>query len=96
MLNKIICRDQDIVLEHQEYCIRTINKGSFVYGQNSSLDIVLLLYGNLEQVTYAWRKIGLFWFKKSICDCSRSNQMPERDQITEITPYGRSYFWGII
>jgi len=28
-----------------------------------------------------------------ICDCSRSNRMPQTDQITEIPPYVRAYFW---
>ena len=37
---------------------------------------------------HAWRKIGLFGDKKILfCGCSRSNQMPNIDQITDIAPY---------
>ena len=35
--------------------------------------------------------MGLFGEKYPIC-CSRSNQMPSTDQITEIAPYIRTYF----
>ena len=34
--------------------------------------------------------------KYLICDCSRSNQIPETDQITEISPYVHTYFWVAI
>ena len=30
--------------------------------------------------------------KINICDCSRSYQIPQTDQITEISPYARNYF----
>ena len=29
--------------------------------------------------------------KNPICDCSRSNEMPSTDQITEVAPYVRTY-----
>ena len=32
--------------------------------------------GSSDQVAHAWRKMGLFRKKYSICDCSQSNQMP--------------------
>ena len=31
-------------------------------------------------------------FKNPIRDCSRSNHMPQTDQITEIAPHVRPYF----
>ena len=31
--------------------------------------------------------------KRSISDCSRSNQMPQTEQITQIAPHVRAYFW---
>ena len=34
----------------------------------------------------------IFSLKNPICGCSRSNQMPITDQITEIAPYVRTYF----
>ena len=49
--------------------------------------MVLLLEGNLEQILYEWRKTN------QMCDYSRSNQMLYADQITEIAPYVRTYFW---
>ena len=37
--------------------------------------MVLILDDNSEHVAQAWRKIGNFAEKKSICACSRSNQI---------------------
>ena len=36
--------------------------------------MVLLLDGNSEFVAHAWRKIGLFSEKSTICECSLSKQ----------------------
>ena len=59
--------------------------------------------GNAEQ-RYLYQKVtqkmlrthgGKYIFllkKKSICDCSRSNQMPKTDQITDNVPNVRIYF----
>ena len=52
---------------------------------------VLILIGNSEYEKEG-RKIGLFWGKYPSYGSSRSNQMPEPDEITEITPYVRTYF----
>ena len=49
--------------------------------------MVLILDGNSEQVECAWRKIGLFEEKNPICDRSRSNQIPQTDQTSDIAPY---------
>ena len=40
------------------------------------VSMVLMLNGNSENVTKAWRRLGLFGEKNPICDSSRSNQMP--------------------
>ena len=54
--------------------------------------IVLILDGNSdEHVAHVCRKIGLFGEKNRICSCSRSNQMPQKNQITEIAPHARIY-----
>ena len=59
--------------------------------------MVLILDGNSERVGHALRKIGLFGEKKSdLWLHSRSNQMPETDQITDIAPYVLTYFWVTI
>ena len=34
----------------------------------------------------------LFGEKNPVCDCSRSNQLPEIDQIAESVPDMRTYF----
>ena len=39
----------------------------------------LIFYGNSKYVAQAWRKRYFL-----ICDCSRSSQMPKRDQLTVI------------
>ena len=54
--------------------------------------MVLILDGNTENFAHAQKKLGLFREKKSICDYSRSNQMPKTDQLTEIAPYVPIYF----
>ena len=41
-------------------------------------------------------KKGLFEVRIPMCDCSRSNQMPPPDQITEIAPISVSEFTSII
>ena len=48
--------------------------------------MVLLSYGNSDHVAHVWSKIGLFGENNPIWGCSRSQQMPWTDQITEITP----------
>ena len=50
------------------------------------ITVVLIVDGNSEHVAHARRKIDLSREKKTICDCSRSDQMPKTDQITEIAP----------
>ena len=55
----------------------------------ASCPMVLILDGNSEHVGHARRTVCLFGDKNSIRDCSRSNQMPETDQITDIAPYAR-------
>ena len=57
--------------------------------------MVLLVVGlNWKYFVQTWRKKGLFVEKKiPICDWSRSDKMPEIDQITENASYTRSYFW---
>ena len=47
---------------------------------------VLILDGNLEHGTHAWRKISLFGEINPSCDCR-----PLTDQITVIDPYPRKY-----
>ena len=54
--------------------------------------LALILDGNLEHVAQARRIIGLFVGKNPICDCSRSDRIPQTEQITEIVPYVRVYF----
>ena len=51
----------------------------------------MVLDGNAKHVVHACRKIVLFG-ENPISDCSRYNQMPKTDQITEIIPYVRTYF----
>ena len=46
------------------------------YLMNALPSMVLILDGNSEHVAHASRKIGLFEEKNTICDFSRSNQMP--------------------
>ena len=54
--------------------------------------MVLTLDGHSEHVAQAWRKKGLFGEeKKSDVVCSRSNQKPLKDRITEIAPYMRTF-----
>ena len=57
----------------------------------SSQPRVLILDGNLEHGTHAWRKISLFGEINPSFDCHQSNQMPLTDQITVIAPYPRKY-----
>ena len=45
--------------------------------------MVLILDGNPEHVTHAWRKIGLFGEKYPICKCYRSNEMPSLTDQTQ-------------
>ena len=52
--------------------------------------MVLILDCSSGHVAHAWRNI------RSICDCSRSNQMPYSDQIRQNARYVRSYFWVTI
>ena len=47
--------------------------------------MVLILDGISEYVKHAGRKISIF-----LGVCSRSNQMPQPEQVTEITPYVRT------
>ena len=56
----------------------------------SGFTIVPILDGNSDNVAHAGRKICLFR------DCSRSNQMAPRDQITEIAPFVRTFFFVTI
>ena len=46
--------------------------------------MVLMLDGNSEYVAHALRKKGVSEEINSKCDCSRSNQMPWTNEITEI------------
>ena len=48
--------------------------------------MILILDGTSEHIAHAWRKKVL---KEKNPDCPRSNQMPERDQMTEMIPYMR-------
>ena len=57
---------------------------------------VFMLVGNPEHVSHAWRNINLFGGIKTICDYSRTNRTPLADQITDIEPYVRTYFWVTI
>ena len=54
--------------------------------------MVLIPDGNSEYGAYAKRRI-IREKNNPISDCSRSNQMPYTDQIIEIAPYLRTYFW---
>ena len=54
--------------------------------------MVLILDGKSRHVAQVWRKNGLFG-KNKVCDYSRTKQMPYTDQITDITPHVRTYFW---
>ena len=49
--------------------------------------MVPLSYGNSEHVAHAWRIKCLFGENNPICDCSRSDQMTLKDQITEFASY---------
>ena len=42
------------------------------------------------------RKYVFYDKKNPNCDFTRSNQMPETDQLTEIDLYMRTYFWVTI
>ena len=54
--------------------------------------MVLILDGNSEHVSQVKRKNRSFLRrKKPIYDCSRSNEVPEMDEIIEIAPYVRTY-----
>ena len=46
--------------------------------------MVLILDGNSKYVAHAWRNIGLFGEKNPIHDCSRSNEMTQKDRIIEM------------
>ena len=50
---------------------------------NLAIGMVIILDGNSEHVAHAW--------KNQIYDCYRSNQIPLADQITEVSPYLRTY-----
>ena len=52
--------------------------------------MVFILDGNSEHVGHACR--GKNGEKNMNCDCSRFNQTPYTDEITEIPPYMRTYF----
>ena len=55
------------------------------------------LYQMVKQKTTCDGKQIFFLKKKNqICDCFRSNQIPEIDQISYITPHMRTYFLLII
>ena len=58
--------------------------------------MVLILDGNSEHVAHAWRIMVFSEKKKTICDYSRSKQMPKTEQITEIAPHVRTYLWVTI
>ena len=51
--------------------------------------MVLKLDGNMLRTH---ETIRLFGEKNPTCDCSRYDQMPYTDQVTEIAPYMRTYF----
>ena len=53
--------------------------------------MVLILDGNSEHNAHAFKKNRSFRIKNPICDYSRSDKIPETDQITEIAPYVRTY-----
>ena len=58
----------------------------YLYFKVDSLnsDMVLILDGNSEHVANAYRK------KYKICDCSRSIQMPQTEEIKEIASDART------
>ena len=56
--------------------------------------MVLILGGISDYVAHKWKLA--FSEKNPICACSRSNQLPETDWITEIAPYVRTHFWVTI
>ena len=62
------------------------------YGLHRVAAVVLILDGNSEHVAHVCEKIGLFGEKNLICACSKSNQMPYTDQITEIASSVHTYF----
>ena len=58
--------------------------------------MVRILDGNSENVAHAWWKIGRFGEKYPICAGSLNNQKPYTGQITDISPYVRTYLWNTI
>ena len=70
-------------LPREDYYWRP-NLGLFC--QEKEYTMVRILDDNSEHVSHALRKIDLFGEKYPICDCSRSNDVPQRD------PYVRTYF----
>ena len=58
--------------------------------------MVLILDGNSEHDAHAYRKTRLLWFFFWFCDCCRSKRKPYTDQMTDFTPYMRTYFWATI
>ena len=61
----------------------------------TSICTMVPLDGYSETVAHAKRKIGLF-VERIIRFVTTFDQMPYTDQITEIAPYVRPYFWVII
>ena len=57
--------------------------------------MVHILDGNSEYVAHA-KENKSFGEKSLICDCSRSNQMTETNQMIEIAPYVWTYFLATI
>ena len=55
-----------------------VDKGKYTYFPINRINGTMVdrLDGNSEHVAHAWGKIYLYGKKYSICDCSRSNQMP--------------------
>ena len=54
--------------------------------------MVLILDGKLEHDVHRDGNKVFLEEKYSICDCFRSNRVPETDQVTEIAPYVHTYF----
>ena len=55
--------------------------------------MVLISDGNSKQVRLHEKQLVFSERKKTIFDCSRSDQIPYTDQITDIVPYALIYFW---
>ena len=49
--------------------------------------IILILDGNSETVAHTRKRKSLFGEENMICEYSRSNPMPQTDQITDIVPF---------